>query len=66
MYTKILNTSLKSDSNTWLFFAKGRDGSTYKFDTHTLVSKGSKSKMFLKLRALVRDGFINTDYWRLV
>jgi len=68
MYTKIENTSIETDlkAKTWLFIASGRDGSLYAFNTFVSTAKASKAKMYKNLKSLVKDGFINTDYWRLV
>ena len=68
MYIKITDTSLQTDtqSKTWLFMAHGRDGSTYSYNTYSPISKKDKRTMFHNLKELVKEGLINTDYWRLV
>ena len=68
MYMKIIDTSLHTDTktNTWFFLAHGRDGSMYSYNTFSSVGVTDKQTMFAKLRALVKDGLINRDYWRLV
>jgi len=68
MYTKISLTSLLKDTkaNTWLFLAHGRDGSVYSYNTFSSTKTMDRKKMFSRLKGLVKDGFINTDYWRLL
>ena len=68
MQTKITLTSLLQDSkaDTWFFLAHGRDGSIYTYNTFSSTTKMDKQTMFSRLKGLVKDGFINTDYWRLV
>ena len=68
MYIKISDTSLGMDSreDTWLFFARGRDGSTYIYNTFASIAKKDKTQMFKHLKELVREGLINRDHWRLV
>lgn len=68
MYTKITLSSLLQDTkaNTWFFLAHGRDGSIYSYNTFSSVHTNDKQTMFSHLKGLVKDGFINTDYWRLL
>ena len=68
MYTKVILSSLLQDkkANTWFFLAHGRDGSIYSYNTFSSIETTDKNTMFIKLRGLLKDGFINKDYWRLV
>lgn len=68
MYTKVILTSLLEDTKAdmWCFLAHGRDGSIYQYNTFSPISKIDKLTMFTRLQGLVKDGFINTNYWRLV
>ena len=68
MLTKIIHSSLVQDTkeNTWFFMAKGRDGSTYAYNTFSPLDKNDKHTMFTRLSGLIKDGLINKDYWRLV
>jgi len=68
MYTKITLSSLLQDkkADTWFFLAHGYDGSIYSYNTFSPIETTDKTTMFTRLRGLVKDGLINTDYWRLV
>jgi len=66
MYTKITQAFLAVKSNQWFFRARGQDGSTYEYNTGYGIDTKDKRTMFTGLKALVSDGFIKADYWRLV
>jgi len=68
MYTQITLSSLLQDkeASTWFFLAHGQDGSIYSYNTFSSVHAIDKQTMFSRLRGLVKDGLINTDYWRLL
>ena len=68
MHTKIILSSLLQDkkADTWFFLAHGRDGSIYSYNTFSSVKSTDKRTMFSRLKGLVKDDLINTDYWRLV
>jgi len=68
MYTKVTLTSLLKDTKdgTWVFLAHGQDGSTYRYKTFSSIYSFTQAKMFSRLKGLVKEGWINVDYWRLV
>ncbi|PHR53993.1 MAG: hypothetical protein COA44_14605 [Arcobacter sp.] len=68
MYTKIILSKLLQDkkADTWFFLAHGQDGSIYSYNTFSSVHVTDKKTMFSRLRGMLKDGLINTDYWRLL
>ena len=68
MQTKIILSSLLEDkkADTWFFLAHGHDGSIYSYNTFSSIESIDKKTMFARLKGLVKDGLINTDYWRLL
>jgi len=66
MYTKITQAFLQTKANHWMFRAKGQDGSTYEYYTGQSLQHKDKTSMFKMLKSLISDGFIKSDYWRLV
>jgi len=68
MYMKIIDSSLHTDlkAKTWFFIAHGYDGSVYSYNTCATIKETDPKTMLSKLKSVVKDGLINTDYWRLV
>ena len=66
MYTKIAQAFLEVKSNLWFFRAQGQDGSNYEYSTGCGIDKKDERTMFKGMRSLISDGFIKSDYWRLV
>ena len=66
MYTKITQAFLQVKANQWMFQAKGQDGSMYEYSTGQSPQFKNEQTMFQSLKSLVSDGFIKSDYWRLV
>ena len=49
-----------------MFRAEGQDGSMYEYSTGQEVHSKDEKTMFRYLKEAISDGFIKSDYWRLV